>query len=325
MLAELSPRGWGLLAAATYGLVALIVGVALTSWFFSLSMTELLSVDGGLSPLALVMGATVGGAVLGGLSWYWLVESSNGHRLLRGTASGLLTGVLGHFVMWFFHGIWVSTLGDWFKLIASLFFYLPFSLLLFGWISGIVGAAIGITLAYTRRAVEQAGPSQADRVASIAPGPLHRWVPVAMTGFGFTGLVSAGTHTVLSPGPSFDLWTIVPSTLLAATIGGLLWWRFIERTRIASANRGIAVGAGVAVFTPVATAVIWVLRLLFFPVAPLSGPLATSDVAGFLAFALVFSLGRIGLLAIPIGAVVGYALARRRGRNTSRPEPTATE
>lgn len=86
-MATTTGHRWALLAALLYGGAALSISVAM-GFVVEPSM------------LPLVVSAVLSAATLGGCSWYLLVEGGTPRPVVGGIASGLLTGILSHFLMW---------------------------------------------------------------------------------------------------------------------------------------------------------------------------------------------------------------------------------
>lgn len=86
-MAVTTAHRWSLLAALLYGSAALSFSVAM-GFVDEPSM------------LPLVVSAVLSAAILGGGSWYLLVEGESRRPVAGGIASGLLTGILSHFLMW---------------------------------------------------------------------------------------------------------------------------------------------------------------------------------------------------------------------------------
>lgn len=101
-LDNLSPRGWTLLAALSFGLGAMV-----TSILAPLLLVGLLSTGGAIVlGVALAPPAGIGGFTVGGVSWWFGVEIRHSASTNTGVYVGGTTGLLSHFLVWF-----VSSLG----------------------------------------------------------------------------------------------------------------------------------------------------------------------------------------------------------------------
>lgn len=82
-----------LLAGVVYAGVA--AGVALTLDVFAPMLTR----------PSLEASAVLSAFLVGASTWYVVVERTEERTVFRGAISGLLTGSLSHFTMWFFYGV----------------------------------------------------------------------------------------------------------------------------------------------------------------------------------------------------------------------------
>ncbi|WP_435359823.1 hypothetical protein [Haloarchaeobius sp. DFWS5] len=130
-------RGWAVAAGIVYGATAVGLVLAL----------GIPSDDSFFGPL--VVGAVLSALVIGGVSWYFLVERADENPVVYAGISGLLTGGFSHAGMWAVEAGWRTvTTGDLFHLLGWPF-VIPLSLFTVGVITiplaGLVGTLFGVS------------------------------------------------------------------------------------------------------------------------------------------------------------------------------------
>lgn len=95
-LRDLTPRGWTLLAALSFGL-----GAVVTSVVASVMLVTMFPPGAAIAlGIFLAPWAGVGGFAVGGISWWFGVEVRHSASTNTGVYVGGATGLLAHFVMW---------------------------------------------------------------------------------------------------------------------------------------------------------------------------------------------------------------------------------
>lgn len=128
-LRNLSPRGWTLLAAIAFGLGGMLAALVT------------------LVGLPVLVPAGIGGLTVGGVLWWFAVESRRSASPDTGVNVGTLTGLLSHVVMWFVDGLMrLVELGASYTFLETVR-YLAIHVWLASWasilITGIITVAVG--------------------------------------------------------------------------------------------------------------------------------------------------------------------------------------
>lgn len=163
-----SSRDWAIIAASAFGLASMV-----TAFLVLLLLAE------GFDPVlfdltpVLAPAAGVGGFIVGGILWWFVIEAGQRTTVSFGGLVGALTGILSHFAMWFFVILLAIAVAEdplslpiqFDSLTDAIFVLGSFSLTLAGLFTVPIGAFIGWQLMRLRRSSIEETSSEGNTVA----------------------------------------------------------------------------------------------------------------------------------------------------------------